>query len=95
MSNDNHEKKYTSDPCTIGLGVALKDKKVIKAINQKIQRQHVFIGYKCEGITIPEVVKVHLDFDCKPGEQCIIDPSLYITVNLISLKVEEIEGEDT
>ncbi|WP_161520465.1 hypothetical protein [Bacillus cereus] len=95
MSKDNHEKKYTSDSCTIGLGVALKDKQVIKAINQKIQRQHVFIGYKCEGITIPEVIKVHLDFDCKPGEHCIIDPSLYVTVNLISLEVEQIQGEDT
>lgn len=93
MSSDK-EKFDTSDSCFTGLGVTLKDSKVIKAINHKIQSQYVFRGYKCK-ITQPEVIEVHLDFDCHPERPCAIDPSLYVTVNLISKTVEKIVGADT
>ncbi|WP_324656732.1 hypothetical protein [Bacillus cereus] len=95
MTNNKEEKIHTSDSCFKGIGIALKHERVIKAINHKINQQYVFRGYKCEGITIPEVVKIHLDFDCQPKEPCNIEPSLYVTVNIIKGYVEHIEGENT
>ncbi|EJV74148.1 hypothetical protein ACWGKR_30885 [Bacillus thuringiensis] len=85
-----------TNPCLIGLGFALSDFQVIKAINKKIQNKYIFRGYKCvDEIRIPELVKVHLDFDCEPIKHCLVDPSLYVTVNLITGTVVHIEGQDT
>lgn len=84
------------DPCLIGLSVALINSRVLAAFNRKVQHGYNFRGYKCmDGVTIPELVKIHLDFDCEPERHCLIDPSLYVTVNLITKKVEHIEGENT
>ncbi|MED3634647.1 hypothetical protein P4536_24870 [Bacillus thuringiensis] len=94
MSND--KKLTSSDPCLIGLSVALSDSNVIKAINKKIEHQYIFLGYECKSeIGIPELIKIHLNFDCSPKKPCINDPSLYITVNFIDKHVEHIDGENT
>ncbi|MCU5270691.1 hypothetical protein OB994_25050 [Bacillus cereus] len=84
------------NPCLIGLGVALTDSKVLAAISRKIRRRYHFRGYKCmDEIANPELVKIHFDFDCEPERACHIDPSLYVTVNLITKTVTHIDGENT
>ncbi|KAB2399196.1 hypothetical protein [Bacillus cereus] len=94
MSND--KKTIPSDSCLIGLSVALSDSKVIKAINKKIERQYIFCGYECkDGIGIPELIRIHLNFDCNPKKPCPKDPSLYVTINFIDKYVQHIDGENT